>query len=150
MKLKFAVIGVVSMLFVGVAYASVDAGIDAGATVNAVVTNPATPVTTSAVVAVAKAIVDAAQHHNWRYLVALCLGVVVFLLRKYVGNYVPWFKTDRGGAVLVLLVGVLGAVTTVLLSPYSLSMDHIVDAVANAVTAAGGYTILKKVFTKAS
>lgn len=46
---------------------------------------------------------------NWVALTGAIIVGIVFALRKWGGNWVPWFRTDRGGVVLVLACGVLTA-----------------------------------------
>ena len=103
-----------------------------------------------AAVAIARAIIDAARHKHWRLLVALCLSVLVFGLKWLGTNKAPWpwlrsfLTTDRGGAALLFLTAVVGALSTLLLAKAAVTVDVVIDALVNAVMAAGGYTLLKR------
>lgn len=89
-------------------------------------------------------LIEAAKTKAWRPLIALVLAGMVFLGRRYGAKWIPWFKTDRGGAALVLGVGVLGSLATVLFSGAALGLGVLVDGVVMGVTAAGGYIVLKR------
>ena len=62
-------------------------------------------------------IVQAAGAKNWLLLVPLALVLVMFFFRKYIGPKVPFFLTDRGGAVLALITAVLTALITAVMAP---------------------------------
>lgn len=89
------------------------------------------------------ALLGAIQGRNWTVVVGLALTGITLLARRFGGTYVPWLKTDRGGATLGISVSVLGAVGTVLAAG-QLSASTILDAVALATTNAGTYALIKK------
>lgn len=107
---------------------------------------------TSMIIALARMIVDAAKHRNWRLLVGLALSLVVLVLRWIVVKKLPWPRvsawvaSDLGGVALLLLTSVATALSTLLLSRTALTADHVVDCLINALVAAGGYTTLKKLW----
>jgi hypothetical protein len=111
----------------------------------------------NAVAQLAQQLLEYAHQGNWRMLVAIALSGVIWLLRtflmgptvqrwKYVGAVAGWFRTDRGGVVLTLLVGVLGGVMTALSAGVSLSVDLFVTGVVNGLLASGFFVGLKKLF----
>lgn len=92
--------------------------------------------------AFAKLALEAATSKNWALLLSLALVAVVWGLRK-VGK--PTFiKTDAGGAVSVLLMSGLGAVVTALVAGQPFTWPLVLSALQVGFTAAGGYSVLKK------
>lgn len=87
---------------------------------------------------------NAAKSGQWRLLAGLLLGVLVWATRKWGARLVPWLGTDRGGAVLVLVLGLLGGVATTLAGDQPLSWSLLVDSLSMAFGAAGGYAVTKK------
>lgn len=94
-----------------------------------------------------KATFEAAAKHDWRVFAALLLVGVVWLARKYAmklpGAVGSFFQGDRGGAVLALVLGVLGAVGHMLTAGAGFSLQTVTDGLVMAVTAAGGWTVFK-------
>ncbi len=91
--------------------------------------------------------VGAGSARDWRALGAALILLVVFLMRKVVGRYVKFFNTDRGGAVMALVVGVLGTVASLVSASGKFSVGMLMDGLMAAFTAAGGYATLKKLFS---
>ena len=89
-------------------------------------------------------IVRAAKHKQWRYLVALVLVGLTFVARRFGAKKIPWLATDRGAVALHLGVALGSAMGSLLLSKTSLTADALADAGLNALAAAGGYAMLKK------
>lgn len=89
-------------------------------------------------------IVAHARDGKWLIVIGLVLSLVVTGL-KYLAKWggVSWFGTDRGGAVLVALTSVFGALST---SAIAGKVDWTTFVAALAVTwsAVGGYSWLKK------
>lgn len=81
---------------------------------------------------------------DWRALGAAIIMLVVFGIRQGLGRYVAWFKTDRGGALMALLIGVLGTVASYLAAGGGWKWSILVDGVMAAFTAAGGFSVIKK------
>lgn len=106
----------------------------------------------SAVIEIAKMLVGAVRQKNWRVVMGLALSLLVFGLRRLAVPRLPWPRvkafllTDRGGVVLLLGTAVASALSTLLLSGVALSPDHLIDCLGSALTAAGGYSVLKKLW----
>jgi hypothetical protein len=103
---------------------------------------------------------------NWSLAVAAALALLVLLLRLGAGKmreYLPvswaeghlnrllaWCGTDRGGAVMVLLSGVLAGVVNGRAAGKPLSVDLVFEslniAAASATSGAGLYVLVKKLF----
>lgn len=92
----------------------------------------------------ARLVLDAVQSRNYALIVALAVVLVVFLLRKFGGSRLPFLRTDRGGALLVLGVSVAGAVANALAAGAPFSGALMLTAVRVALTAAGGFTLVKR------
>lgn len=89
------------------------------------------------------ALYDAIKTKNLRVVVACGIVALVFVTRRWGSRWVPWFKTGRGGAVLVISVGVLGGVVTALGSSSPLGFQMLIDGAVMGFTAAGGWTVIK-------
>ncbi|RJS14607.1 hypothetical protein DRW03_34580 [Corallococcus sp. H22C18031201] len=94
--------------------------------------------------AFARMLFDAVTGRNYALAAALVVVVLVYLLRKFGGMFVPWFSTDRGGAVLVLGVSLAGAVANALAAGAPFSLGLMLTALKVALTAAGGFTLVKR------
>jgi hypothetical protein len=91
-------------------------------------------------------LLDAAHQNNHHLLLALALGLFVLLLRTYGVKAVPYFATRRGGVLLAVGGGVLGAVATSVMNwaqGHGFNMQVLIDGISVALTAAGGFSILK-------
>ena len=89
--------------------------------------------------------VTAIKAGKWRVVAAFVLAFVMFLLRKY-RDKVPWFKGDRGGAILVMVLGLAGGTVTALLSEgVKLDWKLPVGIVLTVWAAVGGVQWLKRV-----
>jgi len=96
-------------------------------------------------------IVAAARAGKWLVAIGGALILLTALLRWLAAKAnLPWFATDRGGAVLVGATSLLMALGTTLVAPGA-HLDFTTFAAALAVTwsAAGGYSWLKKLFGSA-
>lgn len=93
----------------------------------------------------ARHLLDAVTSRNYALLAALVVVVLVYLLRKFGGRFIPFFNTDRGGAVLVLGVSLAGAVANALAAGAPFSLALLLTALQVALTAAGGFTIIKRI-----
>lgn len=89
------------------------------------------------------ALLRATQGRQWIVVVGFALTGLTALLRKGLGAKLPWFKTDRGGAALAIITAVFGAVGASLATG-GFSAWTLIDAVALAVTNAGGYVLIRK------
>ena len=88
-------------------------------------------------------LVELIKSGSWRLVVAFALSAIMLGVNKY-RDRVPLFKGDRGGALSVVLLAVLGSITAALYSDAALSPSLFMGALATAFTAAGGYTVVKK------
>jgi hypothetical protein len=89
---------------------------------------------------------DAIHGRQWVVVAGFVVSGVVWALRTWGAKLVPWFATSRGGAVLVTVVGVLGAIAISLLAG-KLSWASILDGVLLALLSAGGYAVAKNAVT---
>ncbi|MFY2558786.1 hypothetical protein ACN469_14255 [Corallococcus terminator] len=94
--------------------------------------------------AFAQLLFDAVTSQNYALVASLVVVLLVFLLRKFGGTFIPFFNTDRGGAVLVLGVSLAGAVANALAAGAPFSLSLMLTAVKVALTAAGGFTLVKR------
>lgn len=93
----------------------------------------------------ARLLLDAVTSRNYALLAALLVVVLVYLLRKLGGRFIPFFNTDRGGALLVLGVALAGAVANALAAGAPFSVALLLTALQVGLTAAGGFTIIKRI-----
>lgn len=90
-------------------------------------------------------IVDSMVSSNWKALaVALVIGVV-WVLRK--SRFIPWFSTDRGGAVLALISGIVTVLGGNIATGLETSFSSVFDGIWMGVAAAGGYSVVKKIIS---
>ena len=87
---------------------------------------------------------NAAKSKDLRLVVIFSIVAVVFALRRWGCRLVPWFNTDRGGAGLALLIGILDQAVLMVTSGGAFTAWLLVDGVINGVTAAGGVQVLKR------
>lgn len=92
----------------------------------------------------AKLIFGAVQTGNWKLVAALAVVALVWLARRVGGNYIPLLKTDRGGALLVLLLGVAGALATAFTAGATLTAQVLFHGITTGIMAAGGFNLMKK------
>lgn len=127
-----------------IASAAQDAGPSSSSAVVATLVDPGVDVG-----AYLKALANAFENSDWRYLASLLIVGVVWGLRKWGAPRYPWFGTDRGGAALALLCGVGGALANMIaigvFSDLSVgSIRTIAMGLVNGVFAAGGYVVVKR------
>lgn len=102
------------------------------------------PETLQALLALA---VEGAKTGNAWLLIALAVVALVFVARKFLGPKIPFFATKAGGALLTLLSSFGGAVTAALASGQKMTPILALGAFKIAFAAAGGWTIVKHLFT---
>lgn len=95
----------------------------------------------------AKLLMEAAKSKNGFMLLALALILAVFLTRKFLASRVPFLGTKAGGALLVFVQAFAGAVATALTAGEPMSWPLALMALKVALTGAGGWTLLKDVFS---
>lgn len=90
--------------------------------------------------------IEALGSHNYTHLAALGVIGGVYLLRQFAGKVpaLAFFTTDRGGAVLVLLTSIGGALLTVPAGSALLTIPTLIAILKIALEAAGGYSIVRK------
>lgn len=93
----------------------------------------------------ANQVFEAGKSKEYRLLVILVIFGIVWAARKWGKKLVPWFDSDRGGAVLALSVGILERLATMAASGGTLTVWLIFEGVINAASAAGGLTIIKRI-----
>lgn len=91
-----------------------------------------------------KAVLDALRGHQYPFAASLALVFAVALTRRYGAKKWPALAGDMGGAVLTLLGAFGGAMAAALGSGSALSGSLAWTATGIAVSAAGGYTLIKK------
>jgi hypothetical protein len=88
-------------------------------------------------------LVDSVRGGQWRHAASLALILVMLALGKVRGK-LKWFKGDRGGAVLVGILALAGALSTALASDAALDWRLFLGAAGVMWTAVGGYTWAKR------
>lgn len=78
-------------------------------------------------------LVQAAQASNWLLVVPLGLILIMYIFRKFVGPKIPFFTTDRGGAVMSLIVAVLTAFLSAVVVPGPHSVTSVIVASITAL-----------------
>jgi hypothetical protein len=83
----------------------------------------------------------AVETGNWQAAAAMALILGVYLSRKLAKKIPapvgPWLLSDRGGAASVVLMGVLGGVTTSLLAGHKMSLHLLYSGLTTGVLASG-------------
>lgn len=130
----------------GQASATAPAHTDQGVIISAVAPAAAVPDPGADGMGFAKAILTAFQSKNWAGVGALGLIGIVWLLRMLAGKVkqLSWFTGDRGGAVLVLVTSVAGALFSALVAGKTYSVELLLASVYMGVMAAGGWTLAKR------
>jgi hypothetical protein len=107
----------------------------------------APPVDLGSLSSIATLLLWAVEHHAWRYVVGVSLIAATALVRWAVPRLHDGLgevlRSDRGGAALVLLLGLTASATTALLAPV-FSPQTLLDGLWVAFTAAGGFTVMKR------
>lgn len=98
----------------------------------------------------ANQILDAAMHRQWALLAALLLVGGVAALRwiapKLHDRFGAFLNTQRGGAILALLGGAAGAVSTALVAGKAMSMQLVVASFSVGLMAIGGWNAFFDLF----
>lgn len=90
-------------------------------------------------------IVNDVRAGDWRHAVAGLLALIMFILGKFRED-LPLFSGDRGGAILVGLLGFGGGISTWLLSDAALDWRLFLGSQFVVFSAVGGVTWLKRLF----
>ena len=88
-------------------------------------------------------LVDAVRSGQWRLVAALLLSLIMLGMTR-MRTKIKWFRGDRGGAVLVMLVSLCGALSTSLLTEAPIDFKMMLGAVGTTFTAVGGYTWIRR------
>lgn len=80
---------------------------------------------------------------HYEYAGALVLVLAVAVAKRYGAPRYSWLRSDSGGALLVLLGSMGATLSATLAGGAALSWDMVWRALSIAVTAAGGYTVVK-------
>jgi hypothetical protein len=94
--------------------------------------------------AVGKTVADA-RAGDWRHFASGLLALVMFALAKYRGK-ISWFEGDRGGAILVGVLGLGGGFASAIASDGPLDWRLFVGSMGVTWTAVGGVHWVKQVF----
>jgi hypothetical protein len=90
-----------------------------------------------------EAFVDAVKAGNWKMVGSLALALIMLVLGR-VRDKVKWFAGDRGGAVLVMVLGLLGGFSAALAAGADLDWRLALGVVGVVWTGVGGVTWLKR------
>lgn len=82
---------------------------------------------------------------NWRMASSLALAFLMFLIMKF-RDRIKWFGTDRGAAVLVMVLSLAGGLSTSLAAGLPINLNLAIAVVGGAWTAAGSYHWFRSVF----
>lgn len=85
---------------------------------------------------------------NWRMAAAGLLALLMLLLGK-VRARIPWFAGDRGGAILVGVLGLGGALSSALATSTPIGPELLVGALGVTWTAVGGYSWIRRLLKPA-
>jgi hypothetical protein len=129
--------------------ARADAGVQVGASVDAGAPDAGVALVTGDdvnVVGIAKKLKEAGHAKSWTILFSIISVIVVltWLARKVGGSFIPFLKTDRGGALTVLLLGVSGGVLNALAAGDGMSLNGALSGAVMSFMAAGGFNLVKK------
>lgn len=94
-------------------------------------------------------LVTAIRQGNWRLAAAFFLALIMFALGK-VRHQVKWFAGDRGGAILVMVLSLAGALSTSLAAGMPVDWKMFAAAIGIAWSAVGGYTWVRKMLWPAA
>jgi hypothetical protein len=87
---------------------------------------------------------NAVQSGNYSLVAALGVIAAVYALRRFGGGRIPFLATDRGGALLVIITSVAGALATAFAAGTAVSLPLVISALVVALKAAGGFSLAKK------
>jgi hypothetical protein len=93
---------------------------------------------------VAKSIYDAFSGGHYAYAASLGVILGVALVKRYLGSKIAWLHSDLGGAATTLMGAAAAAMAAGLAGGGPVSLGLLWSSVLVGVTAAGGYSVLKK------
>jgi hypothetical protein len=133
-------------LFAQVAAAEdLDAGAEVAATTD---TTPDTPAPTPPdieedPIGSIQLFIESIKTGNWRMVGSLALVLIMLILSK-VRDKIKFFSGDRGGAVLVMLLGLLGGFSAALAADATFDWKLVLGIVGTVWTGVGGWTWFKR------
>ena len=77
---------------------------------------------------------------------ALLCSLLIWIARAILGRYIPWFATDRGGAILALSIGILSALIATFATGRP-TWNTITDGIKLGAVAIGAFVGGKKILT---
>lgn len=89
-------------------------------------------------------LVNAVRYGQWRLAASLVLALLMLALAK-ARPHMPWFEGDRGGAILVGVLALAGAISTALATTAPLDWRLFAGALAVMWTAVGGVQWIKRI-----
>jgi hypothetical protein len=95
-------------------------------------------------VALLGGLITAVQGHHWGVVIGFVLTGVTYALRTWVLPKWAFIQTDRGGAIFAIGVAVVSTLATELIAGVT-AWTSILDALAAAMSSAGGYSLVKKI-----
>lgn len=87
--------------------------------------------------------VEAVRAGNWKLVGSLALALIMLVLSK-VRDKITWFSGDRGGAILVMILGLAGGFSAALGADAPIDWKLALGIVGATWTAVGGYTWAKR------
>lgn len=96
----------------------------------------------------AKVLYEAIKGGQYAYAACMALIVGVALVKRYGAKRYPWLNGDVGGSLLVLVGSFAGALGTALAGGGAVTWGLMWAAGGVAVSAAGGYALIKKLFVE--
>lgn len=113
-------------------------------------------VTNDPVTALVITLLEKVMSGDWAAVASAAIALVVYVSRLKKSplqkiflklSFGKWdIKSDRGGALLVLLLGLAGGLVTTLTAGAPISVALLVTCLKESVMAAGGYVLVKKIF----
>jgi hypothetical protein len=89
-------------------------------------------------------LVRAVQDGQWLLVLSLVVIGSVWFSRSFLGPYVPWLATSRGGAVLSLVGGQAAAFANAAVTG-QMGMETLVRGLVAAFIASGGWSLIKAI-----
>jgi hypothetical protein len=88
--------------------------------------------------------VTAVRTGNWKMVGSIAIALIMLILGKVRGK-VKFFAGDRGGSILVMILGLLGGLSAALAAGADIDWRLVVGIVATVWTAVGGVNWAKRI-----
>jgi hypothetical protein len=92
-------------------------------------------------------ITKAIDTSNWRIVATAALLFIIWVLRAIGAKFWKFIGTDRGGALLALISGVLVALINGWASGKTFSITWVIQGIEMGVSAAGGWVVAKRLIS---